>query len=71
MGQITEEQFDQTFNTNVKGVLFTVQKALPLIPDGGASVLNASIVSVQGAPRFSVYSASKAAVRVLSGRYVH
>lgn len=63
IGQITEEQFDQTFNTNVKGVLFTVQKALPLIPDGGAIVLNASIVSVQGVPAFSVYSASKAAVR--------
>lgn len=63
IGQITEEQFDQTFNTNVKGVLFTVQKALPLIPDGGAIVLNASIVSVQGVPSFSVYSASKAAVR--------
>ena len=63
IGQITEEQYDQTFNTNVKGVLFTVQKALPLIPDGGAIVLNASIVSVQGVPSFSVYSASKAAVR--------
>lgn len=63
LGQITEEQFDSTFNTNVKGVLFTVQKALPLIPDGGAIVLNASIVSVQGVPSFSVYSASKAAVR--------
>lgn len=63
LGQITEEQFDQTFDTNVKGVLFTVQKALPLIPDGGAIVLNASIVSVQGVANFSVYSASKAAVR--------
>lgn len=63
IGEITEEQFDQTFNTNVKGVLFTVQKALPLIPRGGAIVLNASIVSVQGSPNFSVYSASKAAVR--------
>ena len=63
LGQITEEQYDQTFDTNVKGVLFTVQKALPLIPDGGAIVLNASIVSVQGNPAFSVYSASKAAVR--------
>jgi NAD(P)-dependent dehydrogenase (short-subunit alcohol dehydrogenase family) len=63
IGQITEEQFDQTFNTNVKGVLFTVQKALPLIPEGGVIVLNASIVSVQGNPAFSVYSASKAAVR--------
>ncbi len=63
IGQITEEQYDQTFDTNVKGVLFTAQKALPLIPDGGAIVLNASIVSVQGTPNFSVYSASKAAVR--------
>lgn len=63
IGQITEEHFDETFNTNVKGVLFTVQKALPLIPNGGAIVLNASIVSVQGNPNFSVYSASKAAVR--------
>jgi NAD(P)-dependent dehydrogenase (short-subunit alcohol dehydrogenase family) len=63
LGQITEQQFDETFNTNVKGVLFTVQKALPLIVDGGAIVLNASIVSVQGVPSFSVYSASKAAVR--------
>lgn len=63
LGQITEEQFDETFNTNVKGVLFTVQKALPLIPDGGAIVLNASIVSVQGNSSFSVYAASKAAVR--------
>jgi NAD(P)-dependent dehydrogenase (short-subunit alcohol dehydrogenase family) len=63
IGEITEEQFDQTFDTNVKGVLFTAQKALPLIPDGGAIVLNASIVSVQGVPNFSVYSASKAAVR--------
>ena len=63
LGQITEEQFDEVFDTNVKGVLFTVQKALPLIPAGGAIVLNASIVSVQGVPSFSVYSASKAAVR--------
>ncbi len=63
LGEITEEQFDETFNINVKGVLFTVQKALPLMPEGGAIVLNASIVSVQGPPSFSVYSATKAAVR--------
>lgn len=63
LGQITEEQFDEIFDTNVKGVLFTVQKALSLIPAGGAIVLNASIVSVQGVPSFSVYSATKAAVR--------
>ncbi len=63
LGSITEEQYDQTFNTNVKGLLFTVQKALPLIPDGGAIILNASIVSIKGMPAFSVYSATKAAVR--------
>lgn len=63
LGQITEELYDQTFNTNVKGVVFTVQKALPLIPDGGAIVINASIQSVRGTPNFSVYSATKAAIR--------
>src|ERR1700689_2400747 len=63
IGSITEEQFDQTFNLNVKGLLFTVQKALPLMPDGGSILLNASIVSVKGMPAFSVYSATKAAVR--------
>lgn len=63
IGSITEEHFDKTFNTNVKGLLFTVQKALPLIPNGGAIVLNASIVSVKGMPGFGVYSATKAAVR--------
>lgn len=61
--QVTEEHFDRQFNINVKGLLFTVQKALPLIPDGGAIVLNASIVSISGMPAFSVYSATKAAVR--------
>ena len=59
----SRSEYDSVFDTNVKGLLFTVQKALPLIPDGGAIVLNASIVSVQGVPSFSVYSASKAAVR--------
>jgi NAD(P)-dependent dehydrogenase (short-subunit alcohol dehydrogenase family) len=63
LGSITEEHYDQTFNTNVKGLLFTVQKALPLIPDGGSIILNASIVSIKGMPGFSVYSATKAAVR--------
>lgn len=61
--KVTEEHFDRIFDTNVKGVLFTVQKALPLIPDGGAIVLNASIVSVKGMPAFGVYNATKAAVR--------
>ena len=63
LGAITEEQFDQTFDTNVKGLLFTVQKALPLLPDGASIILNASITSIKGTPAFSVYSASKAAVR--------
>jgi len=63
LGQITEEHFDRYFGLNVKGTLFTVQKALPLMPDGAAIVINASMVSVKGLPAFSVYSATKAAVR--------
>jgi len=63
LGSITEAHYDKTFNINVKGVLFTVQKALPLLVDGGAIVLNASIVSSKGMPAFSVYSATKAALR--------
>jgi NAD(P)-dependent dehydrogenase (short-subunit alcohol dehydrogenase family) len=63
LGQITEEHFDKQFDINVKGLLFTVQEALPLMQDGGAVVLNASIVSVTGSAAMSVYSASKAAVR--------
>jgi NAD(P)-dependent dehydrogenase (short-subunit alcohol dehydrogenase family) len=61
--QVTEEHFDKTFATNVKGVVFTVQKALPLMSKGATIVLNASIVSVKGMPAFGVYSATKAAVR--------
>ena len=63
LGNYTEEHFDKTFNSNVKGLVFTVQKALPLLPDGAAVVLNASVVSVKGTPAFGVYSATKAAVR--------
>jgi NAD(P)-dependent dehydrogenase (short-subunit alcohol dehydrogenase family) len=63
LDQITEEHFDNQFNVNVKGLLFTVQKALPLLQPGGAVVLNASIVSITGSPASSVYSATKAAVR--------
>ena len=63
LGQITEEHYDGIFDLNVKGLLFTVQKALPLMKEGGSIVLNASIVSIKGMPAFSVYSASKAAVR--------
>jgi NAD(P)-dependent dehydrogenase (short-subunit alcohol dehydrogenase family) len=63
LGQITEDHFDRTFDVNVKGTLFTVQKALPLMPYGSAIVLNASMVWVQGTPAFGVYAASKAALR--------
>jgi NAD(P)-dependent dehydrogenase (short-subunit alcohol dehydrogenase family) len=63
LGSITEKHFDDTFNINVKGVLFTIQKALPIFKDGGSIILNASIVSVKGTPAFSVYSATKAAIR--------
>lgn len=63
LGQISEAHFDKQFDLNVKGVLFTVQKALPLLRDGSSIVLNASIVSIKGNPAFSVYSATKAAVR--------
>ncbi|UQY45835.1 SDR family NAD(P)-dependent oxidoreductase [Mixta hanseatica] len=63
LGAITEAHFDSTFDTNVKGVLFTVQKALPLMRDGGSVVLTSSTTSISGTPAFSVYSATKAAVR--------
>jgi NAD(P)-dependent dehydrogenase (short-subunit alcohol dehydrogenase family) len=63
LGAITEESFDRTFNANVKGMLFTVQKALPLLVDGGSVILNASIVASKGMQALSVYSATKAAVR--------
>jgi NAD(P)-dependent dehydrogenase (short-subunit alcohol dehydrogenase family) len=63
LGSISEELYDTTFDINVKGVLFTVQKALPLMPDGGAIVLNASIVASKGLAANSVYSATKAAIR--------
>jgi NAD(P)-dependent dehydrogenase (short-subunit alcohol dehydrogenase family) len=63
LGEITEEHFDRTFATNVKGTLFTVQKALPLLKDGASVILTGSTTEVTGAPSFSVYSASKAAIR--------
>ena len=62
-GKITEELYDSIFGINVKGLLFTVQKALPLMPDGGSIILNASIVASKGFSSTSVYSATKAAVR--------
>jgi NAD(P)-dependent dehydrogenase (short-subunit alcohol dehydrogenase family) len=67
LGSITEEHFDKTFNINVKGLLFTVQKALPLFTDGGSIILNASITASKGTEAFSVYSATKAAVRSFAG----
>jgi NAD(P)-dependent dehydrogenase (short-subunit alcohol dehydrogenase family) len=63
LGTITEEHYDSIFDINVKGLLFTVQKALPLLPDGASIILNASIVASKGFSSNSVYSATKAAVR--------
>jgi NAD(P)-dependent dehydrogenase (short-subunit alcohol dehydrogenase family) len=63
LGKITEEFYDSIFDINVKGVLFTVQKALPLMPDGAAIILNASIVGSKGFSSNSIYSATKAAIR--------
>jgi NAD(P)-dependent dehydrogenase (short-subunit alcohol dehydrogenase family) len=62
-GTITEEFYDSIFNVNVKGLLFTVQKALPLLPEGASIILNASIVATKGLSSNSIYSATKAAVR--------
>ena len=62
----TEAHFDQTFDVNVKGVFFTVKKALPLFKDGGSIILNSSVSNVLGLPGFSAYAASKAAVRNLA-----
>ncbi len=63
LGEISEELYRSIFDVNVKGVLFTVQKAIPLMPAGGSIILNGSIVSSKGLPANSVYSATKAAVR--------
>jgi NAD(P)-dependent dehydrogenase (short-subunit alcohol dehydrogenase family) len=70
LGKITEEQFDTTFNTNVKGVVFTVQKALTLLGSGASIILNASTTSIKGTAAFSIYSASKAAVRNLARSWI-
>jgi NAD(P)-dependent dehydrogenase (short-subunit alcohol dehydrogenase family) len=61
--KISEDHFDKIFDVNVKGTLFTVQKALPLLNDGGSIILTGSVAGVKGTPAFGVYSASKAAVR--------
>jgi NAD(P)-dependent dehydrogenase (short-subunit alcohol dehydrogenase family) len=62
-GTVTEEHFDKLFNINVRGTVFTVQKALPLLNDAGSIILNGSVASVKGTAAFGVYAASKAAVR--------
>lgn len=66
LGAITEEHFDRIFGTNVRGVLFTVQKALPLLTDSASIILTGSTAAAKGTANFSVYSASKAAVRNLA-----
>jgi len=70
LGEITEEQVHDTFNRNVKGVIFTVQKALPLMGLGGSIILTGSTAGAGGTPAFSVYSASKAAVRNLARTWI-
>jgi NAD(P)-dependent dehydrogenase (short-subunit alcohol dehydrogenase family) len=67
---ITEDHYDRTFATNVKGTLFTVQKALPLLRDGASVILTGSVVAIEGTPAFSVYSASKAAIRNLARSWI-
>jgi NAD(P)-dependent dehydrogenase (short-subunit alcohol dehydrogenase family) len=63
LAQITEQNYGALFNSNVKGLFFTVQKTLPLMPDGASIILNASVVASKGSPDWSIYSATKAAVR--------
>jgi NAD(P)-dependent dehydrogenase (short-subunit alcohol dehydrogenase family) len=62
-GKVSEEHFDKLFNINVKGTLFTIQKGLPLLNDGGSIVLTGSVAGAKGTPSFGVYAASKAAIR--------
>jgi NAD(P)-dependent dehydrogenase (short-subunit alcohol dehydrogenase family) len=70
LGEITEEQFDRTFNTDVRGLLFTVQKALPLLSKGSSVILTGSMVSIKGFAACSVYNASKAAVRSFARTWI-
>jgi NAD(P)-dependent dehydrogenase (short-subunit alcohol dehydrogenase family) len=70
LGAISEEHYHRTFDSNVKGVLFTVQKALPLLKDGAAVVLTGSTAGSSGTPNFSVYSATKAAVRSFARNWI-
>jgi NAD(P)-dependent dehydrogenase (short-subunit alcohol dehydrogenase family) len=66
LGKITEEHFDKLFDVNVRGTLFTVQKALPLLSDGGSIILTGSVAGVKGNPAFGIYGATKAAIRVFA-----
>ncbi len=66
LGEITVEHYDQIFDVNVKGLIFTVQKALPLMAEGASIILTGSSAGVMGTPQFSVYSATKAAIRNLA-----
>src|SRR5246500_3939035 len=70
LGEITEEQFDKTFNTDVRGLLFTVQKALPLLARGSSVILTGSMVSIKGFASCSVYNAAKAAVRSFARTWI-
>jgi NAD(P)-dependent dehydrogenase (short-subunit alcohol dehydrogenase family) len=70
LGAITEEEFDKTFAINVKGTLFTVQKALPLIRDGGSIILTSSTSTTRALPAFSVYGATKAAIRNFARHWI-
>ena len=70
MGEITEAHFDRTFDTNVKGLLFAVQKALPLLAKGASVILTGSIASIVGFPNMSVYGATKAAVRAFARGWI-
>jgi NAD(P)-dependent dehydrogenase (short-subunit alcohol dehydrogenase family) len=70
VGEITEEHYERTFATNVKGTVFTVQKALPLLRNGGSVVLMGSTAATTGTPAFSVYSASKAAIRSFARNWI-
>ncbi len=70
LGAITEEEFDKTFAINVKGTLFTVQKALPLLADGGSVILTSSTSTTRALPAFSVYGATKAAIRNFARHWI-
>lgn len=70
LGEVTTDHFDRIFGTNVRGLVFSVQALLPLMPDGASIVLNASMVSIKGNPAYAIYSASKAAVRALARSWI-